>query len=440
MKCSEIEELISSYANGQLFGVQKDLVENHCTSCEKCRTTLASYQTVREQLLSPKVIPDMPDITNAIMNKINRMNARKRTLRWVRPSLAAIPVAAIMITLFVLQPWSPSGGTTTVMAMDQLIAKVNTTTIYDNLQSYRVTVFDSALIDESGNIQPFSDVYDFELVLPDLMYLKIESLQTRNTNEYVFVRNDEYYLASNDISLDYTSAINKFGGFLNKSKTLALLRYITDSQQLPDEVIDGVVCLHYKGVSTGTFDTTKAPIELWIGKDDNLIRQIIQKLPEQNGIELVSIRKFCDFNAPITIQVPVTASGDLLPNWKLSTPLMAHLILPSNWIVQNDSCPDPYFARVTFPTSWLYTPIETKGGAGDLVLTIPLDDLKKLPSDVNTYIPGIFKMAIEITEGYTTFFFPFSDAEKSFPKYLVTSDSPIVTLPDKVTLPPVTYP
>lgn len=363
MKCSEIKELLSAYANDELLLTQKEFVEDHLAGCIDCRATLADFRVIRERIVSLKAIPVMPDTKEITLQKVKALSIRKSTFKWVRPSLAAIPIAAIMITLFVLQPWSPANGPTTVMAMDQLVQRVTYATAADLVHSCRAIVSDSVSIDSNGNIQFLSDVYDFEITAPFLStHLTIKDVQTGKTNEFIYDVNlngcTEYYLASNSISVDYITAMNKSGGIPGKSKTLTFLQYLTSTQQLPDEIIDGVECLHYKGISGGQFGTAGGvPIEFWIGKDDFVIRQITQQLPEQAGTGLISIRKYYDFNAPIIIQAPIAASGDLLVGWQTQAGVedtsSLKLLLSKDWVVANDTCPSPYYALVTFPTSWL---------------------------------------------------------------------------------------
>ncbi|GAI33150.1 unnamed protein product, partial [marine sediment metagenome] len=52
MKCSDIEELLSAYANEELSRTQREFVEEHLSSCADCRTALADYTTVRHWLTS----------------------------------------------------------------------------------------------------------------------------------------------------------------------------------------------------------------------------------------------------------------------------------------------------------------------------------------------------------------------------------------------------
>jgi hypothetical protein len=73
------------------------------------------------------------------------------------------------------------------------------------------------------------------------------------------------------------------------------------------------------------FQKTQRDVEVWIGKDDHLVRQIVYtKQPVVQGSNLVSgavtklTTKYLNFNVPIIIQPPLTSSGDLLPDWMVT--------------------------------------------------------------------------------------------------------------------------
>jgi len=67
-------------------------------------------------------------------------------------------------------------------------------------------------------------------------------------------------------------------------------------------------------------------IELWIGKNDNLIRQMIQttQFPDGEGQLQTSstTMTFYDFNEPIIIEPPLDSDGELLEGWQLAGSIM----------------------------------------------------------------------------------------------------------------------
>jgi hypothetical protein len=78
---------------------------------------------------------------------------------------------------------------------------------------------------------------------------------------------------------------------------------------------------------------TEFQYEIWISKDDYLIRQIIlttkmrytqtlssgTRTIESSGVETVNYR----YNEPVIIQAPLTEAGELLPGWYLYSNLPA---------------------------------------------------------------------------------------------------------------------
>jgi len=69
----------------------------------------------------------------------------------------------------------------------------------------------------------------------------------------------------------------------------------------------------------------KEEIEVWIGKEDYLIRQVKHEGQSSSGggslDTFSSVVKYYDFNIPIVIEPPLDAVGNLLPGWRLNTTL-----------------------------------------------------------------------------------------------------------------------
>jgi len=118
------------------------------------------------------------------------------------------------------------------------------------------------------------------------------------------------------------------------TEALEPLDLLIDLEQLPDEEIDNVQCLHYRGkIDMDAFvDKEKAEmgsqlppellelmrrgsmeVEFWVGKDDYLIRQMkrLDHMPEWEAgtaeaswILQTMVVRFYDFNEPISIEAP----------------------------------------------------------------------------------------------------------------------------------------
>jgi hypothetical protein len=118
------------------------------------------------------------------------------------------------------------------------------------------------------------------------------------------------------------------------SEVLSTLDYLVDFEPLPDEEIDGVECIHYRGsvdadalAQSWEAESVQEPpaeavdlmrqqsieIELWVGKEDYLIRQMKTdaRLPgydpatgQVTWAAQSSFVQFYDFNEPIVIEPP----------------------------------------------------------------------------------------------------------------------------------------
>ena len=308
MKCSEIKELLSAYANDELLLTQKESVEEHLSGCIDCRTTLADYRVIRQQLESLKTLPAMPDIRDTTMSKIKSLKKSRLTTRWMRPSLVAIPIIAIIITLFVLQPWRPLSGPEVVMA--KAIAAT------DSILTYRASSSPFIIISLPDDRAMKLDA-EWEFVLPDRIHLKLAF--NGHISEYISIGSLNYRWMDNNVTFPFLPTID----VPSKENSLKELKLVTGLEQLPDDSIDGITCFHFKGIDSEGANTT---IELWLGKEDYLLRQRISQTIMPDSTIHTSIKKYYDFNQPITIKAPLTSSGELLDGWtvwdtaSLSTP------------------------------------------------------------------------------------------------------------------------
>ena len=90
MRCSDIEELLSAYADDELPFTQKDFVEEHLAACADCRATLEDYRLIRRQLTSLRETPApakqrQPGFFN---EEPGRMAAFHRPIRYPRIGIA----------------------------------------------------------------------------------------------------------------------------------------------------------------------------------------------------------------------------------------------------------------------------------------------------------------------------------------------------------------
>jgi hypothetical protein len=311
MKCRDLEELLSAYADGELPRAQREFVEEHLADCSQCQATLADYMKVRQQLTSLRVVPTMPDIKGSTMSKIKDMHNRS-VRRWMRPALAAISVVIVLIVLLVLQPWgSLPGG---------IMAKACATT--EGLLSYRTS---SSLVSTHNGETTIWDS-EGEYAAPDRYRGKFT---LGNSTFEVITIGDKNYAWRADNTTDNAWSAGIYGWPLSKEDTLSLLDLLTKIENLPDERIAGVDCFHLRGEFdeeiVKSMDEQAAAIEVvvevWIGKDDYLIRQVthnVQIFASDGGVGTFSyLEVYYDFNEPIEIEPPLDVDGKLLPGWQL---------------------------------------------------------------------------------------------------------------------------
>jgi len=190
-----------------------------------------------------------------------------------------------------------------------------------------------------------------EFAFPDRFRVRITS--DGETDEFIVV-GDKQYVKSGDMSRNMIITFSRSASsMLSKESTLKLIDSLTDIRTLPDEKIKGVDSFHLKGrvdmeqaierekarlaemqsrmdlddyermmESVVTSFNINTEIELWIGKNDNLIRQMIQttQYPDGEGqLQTTSTTMtFYDFNEPIIIEPPLDSHGELLEGWQLA--------------------------------------------------------------------------------------------------------------------------
>jgi hypothetical protein len=317
MRCFDYEELLSAYAGDELSRAQREFIEEHLAVCADCRETLAGFQNVRQRLGALSAMEQRPDIKGGVMSKINGTGSKGQRFNWLRPVVLSVSVVAVVAMLFVLQPWTGNNGYTTILARVQEAS--------ENIQSYCVNDSTTRVDINNPDVEQAATENIFEFVLPDLAHLnyyhsypstyngittlKEERFEIYCDGEYQYFRpEDKEFLSWGDMYYLYYAN----GGSMSKEHAVAMLEFMDEPEQLDDEVIDGVTCLHYIGnLKFGM--TTYA--EIWIGKDDYLIRQIKQVVQGEKYIE-TNITRYYNFNADITIELPLDDSGNLLSGWE----------------------------------------------------------------------------------------------------------------------------
>ena len=317
MECSDYEELLSNYANNELSNTQREFIEEHLSDCAGCRKTLTGYTSVRQHLGALTDIQHKPDLKEAVMARIKGTNARDTTRKWLRPVLVSLPVISIMITLLIIQPWNGTNDSKGLLA-DVISAS-------ENIQSYRVESYSSSSHFNQPDAEPTIREEFWEFVLPDRIHAILNHAHNSISNgvvtrveertEFYVIGESLYYRTDNDIDLSLENNSFYFTHVRSNPSQeyiIGMLQFAFDLRQLPDENIDGVDYLHYEGISK----MGGIPLEIWIDKDEHLVRQTMQNWEDEMGVSTHSTRYY-DFNTDIAIEPPLTATGELLPGWEV---------------------------------------------------------------------------------------------------------------------------
>jgi hypothetical protein len=361
--------LLSAYIDDELDAAQCQFVEEHVSNCTACRSVLADYHGIRDLMVSLQTVP----FTRSIRELPITSKTSFRSRRFLIPALVMIPVIVLAVIL-------PLKLTFTGLSPDASEIITRAYVAMGNLQSYRYIKDEFTQIHEADT--PINNYhYEFQYVSPDRYHFTIdykapyidspENWPDEFNHHEVYAVEDRLYSPKSD---PYATLYLDKGYFSEltptKEEALNILNTLVDVKTLPEVTIDGTACYHYLGgidvdkylelvirpLIKRMYDTLyknrpdtgwdfermfahmaeytrsrKTTHELWIGKDDNIIRQwkvTSQKLPGtndstyysgsqgENSAVIVSIGKYFDFNENIVIDPPLSGSGELLPGWE----------------------------------------------------------------------------------------------------------------------------
>ena len=346
MTHTDMEELLSAHANGELSRTQQEFVEEHLGNCADCRASLADHVWVRSRLTSLKSTPIETDITRATMSRIRTEAAAGwPARRLLRPALVAAAVFAAIVVPLVLQLSGTGPGTRIAEAYS----------MFAGLQSYRMTGSTASIVDQTTSEVSF----DWAFVAPDRYWGTM--IAGGEVREFIVIGEEQYVRTPGGGQAGGTVVVITTGGFSiynpvpSRDGTLELLDSLIDVSVLQDQEVDGVDSLHYRGrvdmdrvvdewvdsLDPNSLDDTEAVkaldvqrtaeinVEMWIGKEDSSMRKLeldVRAPSTVSGPEGArqvawmtyrTVVRYFDFDEPIEINRPVTASGESEPGWSL---------------------------------------------------------------------------------------------------------------------------
>ncbi len=97
MKCYEIELLMMEYFDGTLKKDKLDIMKNHLTECEACRTEFISLEKAMLAVENLPLIEPMPDFTAKVMSKVKKISWQLTLKKYTSNFMWAAALFAFMI-------------------------------------------------------------------------------------------------------------------------------------------------------------------------------------------------------------------------------------------------------------------------------------------------------------------------------------------------------
>ena len=245
---------------------------------------------------------------------------------WIPHALVGAATVIVLVALGVIQPWS--GNTITIV------------------NSYRMTSY-SAVTNDTGRSEYIQEMTH---VVPDRSYI---ATSANDQKQEILVIGEDIYTNDPQIPGSYfieAISLSVYTLVPGQEHTQKVLDEFADREEMENEKIDGIDCQHYRGrmdYAKGLEEKIagldpeepdyedivealesqiemmrqiETDIEVWVGKDDGIIRQIkytIQIPVDERGHWQTSMTlvNYSDFNSSIVIEPPIDASGELLPGW-----------------------------------------------------------------------------------------------------------------------------
>jgi len=200
--------------------------------------------------------------------------------------------------------------------------------------SYRINSVTTPLNDEKS----VTTFVDMDFAAPDSYHERggCPSCGEDNWYEFVFIGDEKYYrdgmtpewcklpCADNALSVEF---LQKISPQKRLADILEPLNWLVNLQKLPDEAANGFDCWHYVGTVDNSYMNKKTTVEgmrcgmmvveLWVGKDTYLVRQI-RDMECYTGVNVAMgevksysgavTTQFHDYNESIIIEVPIIES------------------------------------------------------------------------------------------------------------------------------------
>jgi predicted anti-sigma-YlaC factor YlaD len=104
MRCSRADQQLQLYLDKRLTIEQMRSLEAHVAICPTCQNTLYWLETIERDLRSIDMVPEPPNLTSAIMQRVALAPRRQREVDYglLRPSLHEFLVMIVLSTIVTL--------------------------------------------------------------------------------------------------------------------------------------------------------------------------------------------------------------------------------------------------------------------------------------------------------------------------------------------------
>ena len=332
MKCRDMQELLSAYADAELSSAQRDFVEEHLAGCGDCRNALDDFLRTRAQILSLGQVPQLAGFKDEIMAKTTAPAHKDRNRLWRMPVAARVVLSAVLLAALGFGLVSQFNKSPDFWPK---VAAVNEEVTACRVMVYeRDSVFDAApdfLAQETSFVAP--DTSD------TTVYFIYGSERIISSGGQFYVRTPENTHMITPDSRLYLQNVAK----PDAAKSLDSMNYYTKLEQLPDEMIDGKLCLHYRATgnnkkyyeyllkqSDPQSEAHKAfaayladdsawmdeQLDTWISKDDYLVRRQDRSQQYPNSVYFVT-HSLLYFYDDVEVMLPLDNTGKTLKGWYL---------------------------------------------------------------------------------------------------------------------------
>ena len=353
MNCKDTQEILFKYLDNDLSNELRDKIDAHLKECVECRFALNEIKKTKDQLVLLRKSPEAPDIWRETMAKIGHLEKSSRDRQRRRPALLAVPVVIIVAFILVIQLFGISEDTSDV------ISKAYAAT--EKLTSFRSIKEEYNQVSESDEL--FHSAHgEIQYTFPNRYQLASEITMSEGSDytSYIEIIRIDSQVYVNQLYFPLQLDEQWFDEQVpTKEKTLESLDLLIEVEELDEEAIDGIDCYHYIGTidteklieklrpkmeklytewsdkwgntyedidsiierAESNYRAQKSTWELWIGKEDYLIRQSIyisQQLPGASSsfsYKSIAESRYFDFNEDFIIEAPLDESGELLAGW-----------------------------------------------------------------------------------------------------------------------------